>query len=823
MEKTNYNVKISGKNNAAKDLNLAKRLALIYGRVVLTAALIFAALITILMVKQYYDKKNHMIKTATDDLEERAISVDYFLSNAAEDVIESKIWAENYLDMSRNRPGLSESIRPLRLDSDGSILIEPPSNKDMYGNIVAFSSMDAADPDTVRQIDMAFKLFEVQRINHYAPPDFTWSEFYSTKGFGSVYPWNETDKSMKILERRIAKEMLHRLATDAGKERSRNSFESNVWSEVYVDVSGRGLMITCGSPVFDGEEFIGMVSAEMGMDFFSHYVEKPETANATVMIINSKGQILASTGMMPENMERISMVEESFKTIAQDSFFLDKETTQNTGYLHSGRNHIITTRLSKADWVMIKIVPEADIMRAFFPEALFGALVVGLMFGFLIAANRVINRYFVSPTLGFIEFIETEATTGPAQRPNVPTAWEKWFIRISDTLALKSVAANLPGAVFQMKKNMGGKPVLTVLSSGVEQLIGMPVEKLVNRDSFLLDFMTPDQASSFIQLIIDSENNLNPFAFETNVKTQSGDERWVRFILRPRKEAGEGKETVWDGLMLDISDRKRLEDELRQHRDQLEETVASRTGELKQVNEELRKEISERIRSETALKISEERIRAMSQQVIQSQDTERERLSRELHDEIGQQIAAVLFQMPVIRNKSHIAPEEILRIEGMIRDIGEDLHRICKGLQPMTLTQFGLGPALKMLLWEFMEIYQRKITTAIESLDYCVNNELAAAVYRICQEAVSNSIRHSDAEEISVSLKRDRNEITLEIRDNGNGFDMNTAQETGKLGISGMRHRAGQCGGNLSIETTPGKGTGVVFTYRIQNNGRNGK
>ncbi|MFA6566875.1 MAG: ATP-binding protein [Victivallales bacterium] len=795
-------MKRHGGNNGARDLNLGKSLTLVYRRVILTTALIFTVFIAVLLINQYFNTKKHMIKAFSDDLEERSDGVDYFLSNAAEDVIESKIWAENYLGMSQEGPAVSQLIGPIRLDSSGNLSIEPPSNKDAYGNIVVPSGSAIRDIDTIRQINMAFKLFDIQRINHYAPPDFTWSEFYSVKGFISIYPWSDIENITKIRQGRITKEMLRQFELEAENGKKKGAFESNVWSDVYVDVSGRGLMITCGSPVFDRGKFIGMVSAEMGMDFFNRFVEKPETHNSTIMIVNNKGQVMAATEMPPESLERVSSIKDKLPEIKLDTVFLKGPKTQKSHYIHLGKNHIIINRLSKADWIMLKVVPETDIMRAFVPETLFGFIVLVLMFGFLVAAARVINRYFVNPTIGFVEFIETEATGIPALRPNVPPAWEQWFVRISDTLALKSVAANIPGAIFQLKKTRNEKMVLTIVSSGVEQLLGVSVETLVNMEHFTLNFIQAGDAGLFEERIRASENDLTLFTFETIVRIPSGADRWVRFILQPRKEQGKDSETVWDGLMLDISDRKNLEDELRLHRDQLEETVASRTSELKLAN--------------TALKISEERIREMSRQVICAQDDERERLSRELHDEIGQQVAAILFQMPTIRKKSPITPEDIIKLEEMIKDIGEYLHRICMGLRPMTLTQFGLGPALKMLLWELMDIYGIKIVASIESLDHCVDNELAAAVYRICQESVMNSIRHSGASEINVSLNWNNDDIILEVVDNGKGFNVDTACDTGNLGIKGMTERAEHCGGGLDVESAPGRGTRVVFTCSIQ-------
>jgi len=799
-----------GRRENDTETNLAARLALIHKRVSLTTLLIFAALLTALLAKQYFDKRSVALRAAGDDLEERALSVDYFLSNAAEDVIESKIWAENYLTMSGMPVSGTELTEPIRIDAEYALRLDAPSDGASHGNILSEGDIDLRDASLVRQINMAFRLFEVQRINHYAPPDFTWSEFYSTNGFGSIYPWIENEKGATILARPVSRKMLASFASEPGGKGARAAFESFEWSEAYADSSGKGLMVTCASPVYDSGELAGMVSAEMSLSFLSHFVDKPGSPREIALIVNSAGQVLAATGMRPEKLKRASALREIVPGAPEN--LLSAKGGGGVGRYKADSDNIISIRLKNADWTMMKIVPDADIMSAFLPEALFGAVLIGLMFGFLTAANRVVNRHFVNPAVGFVGFIETEARTGSAPKPSVPPAWEEWFVKISDLLALKSVAANLPGAIFQMKTAPGGGIRMSLASSGAGALLGVSLDKLSNSDELNFDFLSPGDARSFAGLIKESESRMEPFAFEATAGSGEENGKWVRFILSPRRSDDPEGGTIWDGLMLDISDRKALEDELRRHRDDLEKTVEERTRELKSVNEELRNEIAERIRSENELKASEERLRAMSLQAMRAQDDERARLSRELHDEIGQQIAAALFQLPAIRNKPDIGPEDISKIEAMIRDIGGDLQRICKGLQPMTLTQFGLVPALKMMLWDFMKSYAIKIDAAIENLECRVDNERASAIYRICQEAVSNSARHSKASRVSVSLRREGGKITLEVSDDGIGFDPETERESSKLGVIGMKQRAEQMGGELRIDAAPGRGVRVSLT-----------
>lgn len=558
-----------------------------------------------------------------------------------------------------------------------------------------------------------------------------------------------------------------------------------------------------------------MVSAEMSLSFLSHFVDKPGSLRETIIITNNDGQILASTGMRPEQMEVAATLQDDFPDLPFDLLDRIEGGPNAVRRLKAGSDNIISTRLKNAEWTMMKIVPDADIASAFLPEAIFGAVMIGLMFGFLTAANRVVNRHFVNPAVGFVGFIETEARTGSAPKPSVPLAWEEWFVKISDLLALKSVAANLPGAIFQMKTTPGGRIGMSLASSGAGTLLGVPPESLSNSEDFTFDFLAAGDALSFVNRMKESASAMKPFAFEAMTQNAEEKGKWVRFILSPRRSDDADGETIWDGLMLDISDRKALEDELRRHRDDLEKTVDMRTRELKTVNENLRREIDERIRSENDLKASEERLRAMSLQAMRAQDDERARLSRELHDEIGQQLAAALFQLPAIRNKPEMGPEDISRIESMIRDIGGDLHRICQGLQPMTLTKFGLAPALKMLLWDFMKSYKIKIDSTIENIDCRMDNERASAVYRICQEAVSNSVRHSKAGSIAAHLRQEAGRVVLEVVDDGVGFDPEAVGGGRKLGVIGMKQRAEQIGGDLRIVAAAGRGVRVTLTLDI--------
>lgn len=264
--------------------------------------------------------------------------------------------------------------------------------------------------------------------------------------------------------------------------------------------------------------------------------------------------------------------------------------------------------------------------------------------------------------------------------------------------------------------------------------------------------------------------------------------------------------------MLDITDRVMLEEELRKHRDGLELIVSERTEELRRINEMLRHEIEIRMKSESALRSSEERTKNLSRKIVESQDEERSRLSRELHDEVGQQIAAVLFYLTVLKQNETVSPESLTAIEGMVKGLGESIHVICRGLQPMTIGKFGLIPAIKMMIWEFCEIFDKDIVLDVEKAAGEPDDVVSGVVYRIIQEALTNALRHSEATEISVALYVDPFITRLTVKDNGVGFDIDSPGSGNRLGLNGMKQRAKQVGGTLGIDTRPGNGVTITFT-----------
>jgi PAS domain S-box-containing protein len=268
----------------------------------------------------------------------------------------------------------------------------------------------------------------------------------------------------------------------------------------------------------------------------------------------------------------------------------------------------------------------------------------------------------------------------------------------------------------------------------------------------------------------------------------------------------------------DVTDKKRAEDELRRAHDQLEVRVRERTAELGRTNESLTAEIARRERAEADR-------RDLQRRLTTAQEDERQRIARELHDQMGQHMAALGLGLKVVKDLSPDPSPSRERLDGLLRladRIGRELHRLALDLRPTALDDLGLQSALANYAEEWAE------RTGVE-IDYhstgLAGGRLPAgvetALYRVVQEALMNVHKHAGARRVSVLLQGSAGEVVAVIEDDGRGFepDPGPAAEQ-RLGVLGMRERVGLLGGQLTVDTTPGRGTTVIARVPLPNGER---
>jgi two-component system NarL family sensor kinase len=221
----------------------------------------------------------------------------------------------------------------------------------------------------------------------------------------------------------------------------------------------------------------------------------------------------------------------------------------------------------------------------------------------------------------------------------------------------------------------------------------------------------------------------------------------------------------------------------------------------------------------TDLKLSEENKFNLARRLINAQEEERQRISRELHDDVGNRIALMALSIRQIIKQSpdpsSAMTHELHKIFDQVADLSTALRDLSHGLHPPLLRYLGIKAALKSLHEQFEK------TTGIQ-VHFMVGNELprlpdemALCIFRVTQESLHNVAKHSRARRVTVALDRTPRQIRLTVSDTGRGFIRSQAIHNCGLGLLSMEARALCIGGRLTVNSSPGAGTEICLTVPL--------
>jgi PAS domain S-box-containing protein len=276
---------------------------------------------------------------------------------------------------------------------------------------------------------------------------------------------------------------------------------------------------------------------------------------------------------------------------------------------------------------------------------------------------------------------------------------------------------------------------------------------------------------------------------------------------------------LYKAAQQELTERARAEEELRQARDELEIRVQERTTQLTKTNAELSHamETAEANARENARLYQEANsqkqyfkdLYAQAQELAALQ--ERHRLARELHDSISQALYGISLGAHTAREALEGEPEQAIAPIVYVIDLAEaglaEMHALIFELRPESLEAEGLVAAITKQVAVLRARYKLIVEVDLED-EPDLPIEMKEALYRVAQEALHNIVKHARASVVVLRLTKQKNEITLEVHDNGRGFDP-TGSFPGHLGLSSMRERVAKAGGTLAIESMPGQGTGI--------------
>jgi signal transduction histidine kinase len=273
------------------------------------------------------------------------------------------------------------------------------------------------------------------------------------------------------------------------------------------------------------------------------------------------------------------------------------------------------------------------------------------------------------------------------------------------------------------------------------------------------------------------------------------------------------------GIFMEATARKEVETAFLRTHAQLEQRVHARTAELAKAIQALKAEATER-------QCAEDARGQLFRMLVTAEEDERRRMSRELHDQMGQYLTALGLEL---KNLQEMLPpdkaiqKKLKKLQSFTVNVGQEVHRIAMALRPTALDDLGLSQTLINHLEDVVDATGLDMDHHIMGYEKgFVPLEIETTIYRFVQETLNNIVKHSGADRVSVVLSLKPDHILTIVEDNGRGFSMEDylAARGGNhhLGLIGMKERIILLGGEFQIESAEGKGTTVFLRIPLLSN-----
>lgn len=358
--------------------------------------------------------------------------------------------------------------------------------------------------------------------------------------------------------------------------------------------------------------------------------------------------------------------------------------------------------------------------------------------------------------------------------------------------------------------------IITDWNPAAERLFGFTASEMIGQSVVLL--FPPDRTNEHERIMAMIRDGTSIEHFDTVRLRKDGVPIDVSVTVSPLRDETDtvvGASTI----ARDITGRKGAERELERLNAGLEERDVARTVALVDANQKLQAEIAERRHAEETLQESYSLVRALAGRIEAVREEERARIARELHDELGQELTALKFDLAALkeglsrRNKS--LRDQAAEISSQIDAAIKMVRSIATELRPGILDDLGLAAAVE---WQAQEFQAR---TNIEcELDLPeeikIGHVAATALFRIFQETLTNVARHAQAMRVRVQLTIDNDAVQLDVQDDGRGIAHSDMRGKRSLGLLGMRERAELLGGSFKIHGASGGGTQVTVRLPLE-------
>jgi two-component system, chemotaxis family, CheB/CheR fusion protein len=346
-------------------------------------------------------------------------------------------------------------------------------------------------------------------------------------------------------------------------------------------------------------------------------------------------------------------------------------------------------------------------------------------------------------------------------------------------------------------------------NAGAQRIFGFSAEEMLGQPSATI-FTPEDRAAGVPEHEMRTAIEDGSAEDERWHLRKDGSRLWVSGVMTAMRDEN-GTLRGFAKVARDATERIANEELGRRSAENLERAVRERTSELARANSALQGEIAERSQAQAMRN-------EVTRQLITAEERERQRISRELHDQMGQQLTALLLGLQALKDaplqRAGIGPA-IEQLQDIANQIGREVHQLALELRPTALDDLGLAAALANYSSEWAARSQVQVNFHSQGLDTARPAlEIETTIYRVVLEALNNVARHAQARLVSIILERRGDYAIAIVEDDGRGFDaeavIGALRANQRLGLLGIRERLAQVGGTLTIESTPGAGTTVI-------------
>ncbi len=350
------------------------------------------------------------------------------------------------------------------------------------------------------------------------------------------------------------------------------------------------------------------------------------------------------------------------------------------------------------------------------------------------------------------------------------------MLRVSEA-RFRALAANLPGMVFQLQRHASQALRFLYVSEGCNKLLGLKPHELLAAPHRFLEAVDPADRLSLDRALEDSASTCSMLNWEGRIR-KKGHIKWIN--LRSTPQRIDQHTLQWQGIATDISLSKEGEAKLRRSREQLSE---------------------------------------LSDHLESAKEEERERIARDIHDELGGTLAVIKIETTLLTAKLPVQFRELHEkahaIEAMLDQAMNTVSRVARELRPGILKEFGLSAAIECQADDFTQRTGIGCRVSCDEDDGSIEPHISLALFRIFQEALTNVAKHAQATLVVVNLRRERHHVILEIRDNGRGISEADMTKPKSFGLRGIRERINHLNGELTLGPAEQGGCLIILSVPV--------